>query len=149
MKVLKGIIVNHTIKEDLTDEVRFYTTNDDTIAKGDIVSVWAHGRLNFLKVKNVLDTFEYLSAENDGIALEDVPVAMNKVDTTSYATHKAYLSKKKRIEACIKERIAEGAFIKMANDAMKAVSADKKAEIKALQAQLSALEADPSSALNG
>ena len=147
MKVLKGLIVNHTVKEDLTDEVRFYKTTDDSIVKGDIVSVWAHGRLSFLKVKKVLDTFEYLSAENGGVSLEDVSLALNKVDTESYKINKAYMAKKKRIEACIKERIAESSFKRMADESIKGVSADKKAEIKALQAQLEALDADPSSAL--
>lgn len=148
MKVLKGLIVNHTIKEDLTDEVRFYTTNDDTIAKGDIVSVWAHGRLSYMKVKSVLDTFEYLSAENGYVELDDVPLALNKVDTTSYNINKAYLAKKKRIEACIAERIKEGEYNNRIDSAIKGVSADKKAEIKALQGQLAALDADPSSALD-
>lgn len=149
MKVLKGIIVNHTVKEDLTDEVRFYKTNDDTIVKDDIVSVWAHGRLSYMKVKNVLDTFEYLASENGGTLLEDVSLALNKLDTSAYNINKAYLAKKKRIEACIAERISEGVFNNKVAEAIKGVSASKKAEIKALQAQLSALEADPSTALNG
>ena len=147
MKVLKGTLVNHTVKEDLDGESRFYTTTDDSIVKGDVVVVWAHSRLSFLKVKKVLDTFEYLSAENDGIELEDVSLALNKVDTTAYNINKAFLAKKKRIEACIKERIAEGTVNKMIDEGIKGVSASKKAEIKALQAQLDALIADPSTAL--
>ena len=147
MKVLKGTLVNHTVKEDLTDEVRFYKTTNDTIAKGDIVTVWAHGRLGFLKVKKVLDTFEYLSTENNGVALEDVSLALNKVDTKEYNINKAFLTKKKRIEACIDERIDEGRYeTEMAED-LKKVSADKKAEIKALQAKLEALKANPETAL--
>lgn len=148
MKVLKGTLVDHTVKEDLGEGTRFYTTNDETIVKGDIVSVWAHGRLGYFKVKKVLETFEYLSAENNDIELEDVSLALNKVDTTSYNIHKAFLAKKKRIEACIAERVAEGAMNKMTDEAIKAVSPEKKAEIKALQDQLKALIADPKTALD-
>ena len=147
MKVLKGTLVNHTVKEDLSNEVRFYKTTDDTIAKGDIVSVWAHGRLGFFKVKSVLDTFEYLASENNDVDLEDVSLALNKVDTKEYNINKAFLTKKKRLEACITERIAEGNFKKLVDDGIKGVSADKKAEIKALQAKLEALKANPESAL--
>ena len=147
MKVLKGTLVNHTVKNDLDGEVRFYTTNDDSIVKGDIVAVWAHGRLGFLKVSKVLETFEYLSAENNDIELEDVSLALNKIDTKEYNINKAFLAKKKRIEACITERIAEGHFDKVTDEAIKSVSAEKKAEIKALQEQLKALVANPASAL--
>lgn len=148
MKVLKGTLVNHTVKNDLDGEVRFYKTTDDSIVKGDIVAVWAHGRLGFLKVSKTLETFEYLSAENNDIELDDVSLALNKIDTTEYNINKAFLAKKKRIEACINERIAEGAVNRMADAAIKSVSADKKAEIKALQAQLTALIADPKTALD-
>ena len=148
MKVLKGTLVNHTTKEDLTDEVRFYKTNDDSIVKGDVVAVWAHSRLAFLKVKSVYETYEYLSDENDGISLEDVSLALNKIDVTAYKINKAFLAKKKRIEACIDERIAESATARSISEAIKGVSADKKAEIKALQDQLSALVNDPATALN-
>ena len=147
MKVLKGTLVNHTVKNDLDGEVRFYTTNDESIVKGDVVAVWAHGRLGFLKVSKVLETFEYLSAENNDVELEDVSLALNKIDTTAYTINKAFLAKKKRIEACINERIAEGAVSRVADEAIKNVSADKKAEIKALQEQLKALVANPASAL--
>lgn len=147
MKVIKGILVNHTVKEDLTDEVRFYQTADDSIVKGDVVVVWAHGRLAFLKVKSVLDTFEYLSAENDGIELENVSLAMTKIDTTAYKVNKAFLAKKHRLEACINERIAEGAYDTMVAEGIKKVSAEKKAEIKALKEKLDAMIADPASAL--
>lgn len=147
MKVLKGTLVNHTVKDDLDGEVRFYKTTNDSIVKGDIVVVWAHGRLGFLKVKAVLETFEYLASENNNVELEDVALALNKVDTAEYKINKAYLLKKKRIEACIKERIAEGAFNKSVEDGIKSVSSDKKAEIKALQAQLEALNSNPASAL--
>lgn len=147
MKVLKGTLVNHTTKEDLDGEARFYKTTNDEIVKGDVMVVWAHGRLGFLKVKSVLDTFEYLSAENGGIELEDVSLALNKVDTTEYKINKAFLAKKKRIEACIKERIAEGTFNKAIDEGIKAVSAEKKAEIKSLQDKLKALIADPTTAL--
>lgn len=147
MKVIKGILVNHTTKEDLDGEVRFYQTTDDSIVKGDVVVVWAHGRLSFLKVKNVLDTFEYLAAENDGIELENVSLAMTKVDTTAYKVNKAFLAKKHRLEACINERIAEGAYDNMVAEGIKKVSADKKAEIKALKDKLDTLIADPATAL--
>lgn len=147
MKVLKGTLVNHTTKEDLADEVRFYQTTDNDAAKGDIYVVWAHGRLGFFKVKKVLDTFEYLASENCGVALEDVSLAMTKLDTKPYAINKAFLTKKKRIEACIEERIADGSYEAQVAEDIKKVSADKKAEIKALMAQLDALKANPESAL--
>lgn len=147
MKVLKGTLVNHTVKEDLTDETRFYKTLDDGAVKGDIFTVWAHGKLGFLKVKKVLDTFEYLASENSGVALEDVSLAMTKIDTKAYAINKAFLTKKKRIEACIAERIEDGKYDTMVAEDLKKVSAEKKAEIKALQAQLEALKANPETAL--
>lgn len=147
MKVIKGILVNHTTKEDLDGEVRFYQTTDDSIVKGDVVVVWAHGRLSFLKVKNVLDTFEYLAAENAGIELENVSLAMTKVDTNAYKVNKAFLAKKHRLEACINERIAEGAYDNMVAEGIKKVSADKKAEIKALKDKLDTLIANPATAL--
>ena len=147
MKVIKGILVNHTVKEDLDSEVRFYQTTDDSIVKGDVVVVWAHGRLGFLKVKSVLDTFEYLASENDGTELENVSLAMGKVDTTEYKVNKAFLAKKHRLEACINERIAEGAYDTMIAEGIKKVSADKKAEIKALKDKLDALIENPATAL--
>lgn len=147
MKVIKGTLVNHTIKEDLDSEVRFYQTTDDSIAKGDVVVVWAHGRLGFLKVKSILDTFEYLSAENNDVELENVPLAMTKIDTTEYKINKAFLAKKHRLEACINERIGEASYDNLVANGIKMASTEKKAEIKALKAKLDALVENPASAL--
>lgn len=148
MKVLKGTLVDHTTKEDLGNETRFYKTTDESIAKNDIVVVWAHGRLGFMKVKAILETFEYLASENNDTILEDVPLALNKVNNEEYKINKAFLAKKRRIEACIEERIEDGKIEMEISEAIKEVTPEKKEEIKALQAQLKALIADPKSALD-
>lgn len=147
MKVLKGTLVNHTVKDDLDSEVRFYKTTDDSVVKGDVVVVWAHGRLGFLKVKSVLETFEYLASENGYTELEDVNLALNKVNTEEYKINKAFLLKKKRIEACIAERLAEETAKADLDDGIKKATGAKKDEIKALKAQLDALIANPKTAL--
>lgn len=147
MKVLKGTLVNHTVKNDLDNEVRFYKTTNDDVKSGDIFVVWAHGRLGFLKVAKVFDTFEYLASENGDTELEDVSLAMNKVNTEEYQINKAFLAKKKRLEACINERIAESSYDNIVAEGIKKVSAEKKAEIKALKDKLDALIENPASAL--
>ena len=147
MKIMKGILVDHSKKVNPDAETRFYKTTLDDVAVDDVFSVWAHGRLTYFKVKTVLDTFECLPAENCGTALEDVSIALNKVDFKAYNVTKAALAKTKRIKACIAERIAEGKAKKELDDLIKATTGDEKESIKALMAQLKALSDNPESAL--
>lgn len=147
MKVLKCLIVNHTKKEDYSSEVRFYVTKEDEVAKGDVFSVWAHGRLAYAKVQKVFAKYEYLKSENNGVALEDLPVAMNRVDTHSYNVFKAVAAKTKRLTACLQERLEDGKKTRAVSDALKELKGEAKADAQALIDALKALEENPESAL--
>lgn len=147
MKVLKCLIVNHTKKEDYSSEVRFYVTKEDEVAKGDVFSVWAHGRLAYAKVQKVFAKYEYLKSENNGVALEDLPVAMNRVDFHSYNVFKAVAAKTKRLTACLQERLEDGKKTRAVSDALKELKGEAKADAQALIDALKALEENPESAL--
>ena len=147
MKVLKCLIVNHTKKEDYSSEVRFYVTKEDEVAKGDVFSVWAHGRLAYAKVQKVFAKYEYLKSENNGVALEDLPVAMNRVDFQSYNVFKAVAAKTKRLTACLQERLEDGKKTRAVSDALKELKGEAKADAQALIDALKALEENPESAL--
>lgn len=147
MKVLKCLIVNHTKKEDYSSEVRFYVTKEDEVAKGDVFSVWAHGRLAYAKVQKVFAKYEYLKSENNGVALEDLPVAMNRVDFHSYSVFKAVAAKTKRLTACLQERLEDGKKTRAVSDALKELKGEAKADAQALIDALKALEENPESAL--
>ena len=149
MKVMKGILVNHTTKTPDCAEQRFYTTTVEDVAKDDVFAVWAHGRLSFFKVKSVMETYEYLPAENGGVKLEDVSNALNRIDFKAYNVAKKVLEKTKRIRACIAERLAEAKESQQIADLIKTASTtERKAEIKALQDQLKALAENPESVLD-
>ena len=147
MKVLKGILVDHTNKESLDSETRFYKTTVDTVEKNDVFVVWAHGRLGFFKVRKVFETFEYLTSENGGVDLEDVPLTLNKVNNEEYKLAKAVLQKEKRIKQCIKERIAEAEIDVEVEEGIKKSTPAIKEAIKELQNQLKMLKEHPETAL--
>lgn len=147
MLVMKGILVQHTKKENEDAEVRFYTTNVEEVLKGDIFAVWAHGKLAFFKVQKVFAKYEYLKAENGGVALEDVPMAMTRIDTKSYNVFKIVAAKTKRLTAALQERIEEGRKGRAFADALAELKGEKKAEAKALMDAIKALEENPESAL--
>ena len=147
MKVLNGVLVNHTKKVDSDAEERFYLTADDSVMKGDIFSVWAHGRLAYFKVMNVMEKYEYLKAENDFVELENIPFALTKVDFEAYNVNKAYVAKRARIVACLKERVAESGLDSDLDAKVKGLKGDAKKDADALVAALKALDADPKTAL--
>lgn len=147
MKVLNGVLVNHTKKVDCDAEERFYLTTDDSVKKGDIFSVWAHGRLAYFKVMNVMEKYEYLKAENDFVELENIPFALTKVDFEAYNVNKAYVAKRARIVACLKERVAESGLDSDLDAKVKGLKGDAKKDADALVAALKALDADPKTAL--
>ena len=95
-----------------------------------------------------METYEYLPSENDGIKLEDVSVALNRIDFKAYTVAKKVLEKTKRIRACIAERLAEAKESQQIAELIKtANTTERKAEIKALQDQLKALAENPESVL--
>ena len=147
MKVLNGVLVNHTKKVDSDAEERFYLTADDSVKKGDIFSVWAHGRLAYFKVMNVMEKYEYLKAENDFVELENIPFALTKIDFEAYNVNKAYVAKRARIVACLKERVAESGLDSDLDAKVKGLKGDAKKDADALVAALKALDADPKTAL--
>lgn len=147
MLVMKGILVQHTKKENDNAEVRFYKTELAEVAKSDIFAVWAHGKLAFFKVQKVFAKYEYLKAENGGVALEDVPMAMTRIDTKSYNLFKIVGAKTKRLTAALQERIEEGRKGRALADALTELKGEKKAEAKALLDALKVLEENPESAL--
>lgn len=148
MKVLKTVLVNHTKKESDDAEVRFYATQLDEVAKGDIFSVWAHGKLAYAKVKKVYARYEYLASENNGVSLEDLPQAMNQIDFKSYNIFKAVAAKTKRLTAVLQERLLDGRKEKELADAMANLKGQTKVDVKAILDDLKALEANPESALD-
>ena len=142
MKVLNGVLVNHTKKVDCDAEERFYLTADDSVKKGDIFSVWAHGRLAYFKVMNVMEKYEYLKAENDFVELENIPFALTKIDFEAYNVNKAYVAKRARIVACLKERVAESGLDSDLDAKVKGLKGDAKKDADALVAALKALDAE-------
>lgn len=148
MKVLKTVLVNHTKKESDDAEVRFYATQLDEVAKGDIFSVWAHGKLAYAKVKKVYARYEYLASENNGVSLDDLPQAMNRIDFKSYNIFKAVAAKTKRLTAVLQERLLDGRKEKELADAMANLKGQTKVDVKAILDDLKALEANPESALD-
>ena len=147
MKVLNGVLVDHTKKVFDDAEERFYLTADDSVKKGDIFSVWAHGRLAYFKVMKVMEKYEYLKAENDFVELENIPFALTKVDFEAYNVNKAYVAKRARIVACLKERVAESGLDSDLDAKVKGLKGDAKKDADALVAALKALDADPKTAL--
>lgn len=147
MKVLKTILVNHTKKEPEYAETRFYVTELDDVAKGDVFSVWAHGKLTYAKVKQVMEKHEYLSTENGGTMREDLPIAMNRIDTTTYQINKKAQSELKRLNACLQERIIEGKYQAAIDATIKALTGEAKDEVKAILAKIKGIETDPCSVL--
>lgn len=147
MKVLNGVLVNHTKKVFDDAEERFYLTVDDSVKKGDIFSVWAHGRLAYFKVMNVMEKYEYLKAENDFVELENIPFALTKIDFEAYNVNKAYVAKRARIIACLKERVAESGLDSDLDAKVKGLKGEAKKDADALVAALKALDADPKTAL--
>lgn len=147
MKVLNGVLVDHTKKVDCDAEERFYLTTDDSVKKGDIFSVWAHGRLAYFKVTKVMEKYEYLKAENDFVELENIPFALTKIDFEAYNVNKAYVAKRARIVACLKERVAESGLDSDLDAQVKGLKGDAKKDADALVAALKALDADPKTAL--
>lgn len=147
MKVLNGVLVDHTKKVGCDAEERFYLTTDDSVKKGDIFSVWAHGRLAYFKVMNVMEKYEYLKAENDFVELENIPFALTKIDFEAYNVNKAYVAKRARIIACLKERVAESGLDSDLDAKVKGLKGDAKKDADALVAALKALDADPKTAL--
>ena len=110
-------------------------------------SVWAHGRLAYAKVQKVFAKYEYLKSENNGVALEDLPVAMNRVDFHSYNVFKAVAAKTKRLTACLQERLEDGKKTRAVSDALKELKGEAKADAQALIDALKALEENPELAL--
>lgn len=148
MQVLKGLIVDHTKKEDYSSEERFYSVpSDEPVAKGDVFAVWAHGRLAFFKVKAVLQTYEYLKAENNGVLLDDIPFVLTKIDFEAYNINKAYNAKRARLVACLKERISEGASTEEFAASVKSLKGQTKKDAEALLASLKEIDDNPSKAL--
>lgn len=147
MKVLNGVLVNHTKKVGCDAEERFYLTTDDSVKKGDIFSVWAYGRLAYFKVMKVMEKYEYLKAENDFVELENIPFALTKIDFEAYNVNKAYVAKRARIIACLKERVAESGLDSDLDTKVKGLKGDAKKDADALVAALKALDADPKTAL--
>lgn len=147
MKVLKCIMVDHTKKEPANPETRFYVTELDEVCKGDIFSVWAHGKLAYAKVKKVFAKYEYLSSDNGGVAREDLPVALNRIDFKSYNVFKKVTAKMKRLEACLQERIVDGRNEKTVAEAIKELKGEAKKEVAEILKQIEAIKADPEAVL--
>lgn len=148
MKVLKCVLVDHSKKESENAEVRFFVTELDEVAKGDIFAVWAHGKLAYAKVKKVFAKYEYLSSDNNGIAREDLPVALNRIDFKSYNVFKKVQAKLKRLQACLEERIVDGKKEKTIAEAMKGLKGEAKAEVEAILKNIATIESNPESVLD-
>lgn len=148
MKVLKCVLVDHSKKTPECPETRFYTTELDEVAKGDIFSVWAHGRLAYAKVVKVFAKYEYLASDNNGVAREDLLPVLGRIDFKSYNVVKKVQAKLKRLTACLQERIVDGKGEKDIAEAMKSLKGEAKAEVGAILADIDALKANPESVLD-
>ena len=147
MKVLKTVLVNHSKNESAEAETRFYRTDLDEVANGDIFAVWAHGKLAYAKVKKVFNKYEYLKAENGGVELDDVPFALNRIDFKSYNLFKAVSAKTKRLTSALKERIEEMKEKKTLKDVLAGTTKEIRTDVDAILADIEALKANPESAL--
>lgn len=148
MKVLKCVLVDHTKKTPEFAETRFYTTEIDEVAKGDIFAVWAHGKLAYAKVVKVFAKYEYLASDNGGVAREDLAPAMNRIDFKSYNIIKKVQAKLKRLTACLQERIVDGKGEKDIAEAVKGLKGETKAEVEAILSGIAELKANPESVLD-
>lgn len=148
MKVLKCMLVDHTKKTPEYPETRFYTTELDEVAKGDIFSVWAHGKLAYAKVVKVFAKYEYLASDNNGVAREDLLPVLGRIDFKSYNVVKKVQAKLKRLTACLQERIVDGKGEKDIAEAVKGLKGEAKAEVGAILADIDALKANPESVLD-
>ncbi|MBQ2174483.1 MAG: hypothetical protein II453_05310 [Alphaproteobacteria bacterium] len=142
MKVLKGVLTNHTVSNTLPKEVRFYATTVEDVKAGDIFAVWAHSELTYVKVTDVFEKYNYLKAENGGVDFEHLPLALNRIDFDAYKDIKEKRAKKDRLVACLNERIAEGTKNAEVEKLIKEVSGSAKDEIKALRDEIKALTAE-------
>lgn len=142
MKVIKGTLTNHTVKSSMDSETRFYVTTEIEPKAGDVFAVWAHSKLAYLKVTDVYEKFEYLASENGGVDFEHLPLALNRIDFDAYKDTKEKRAKKDRLLACLAERMAESERDNKVNEMIASAKGVVKAEIKAIQDQLKALEAD-------
>ena len=142
MKVLKGVLTDHTVSNGLPKETRFYVTTVEDVKAGDIFSVWAHSKLAYFKVTDIYEKFEYLKAENGGVDFEHLPLTLNRVDLDSYKATKEKRAKKDRLIACLKERIAESERDNSINKLIAEATGSSKTEIKALKDQIKALDAE-------
>lgn len=149
MQVLKTILVNHTKKEPMETEVRFYRTDLDPVAKGDVFSVWAHGKLAYAKVVDVYTSATYLKADNGFTEINDIPYAMNRLVTEFYKLNKAYTEKMNHLKAVLDERVAEARAAKEQAEILKSVAVKGKvpADVKAILDAINALKSNPASAL--
>ena len=140
MKVLKGILTDHTVSNSLPKETRFYVTTETEPKAGDIFSVWAHSKLAYFKVTDVYEKFEYLKAENGGVDFEHLPLTLNRIDLDAYKATKEKRAKKDRLLACLKERIDEGTRDANIDELISKAKGVAKEEIKTLKAQIKALD---------
>lgn len=140
MKVVKGILTDHTVSNSLPKEVRFFVTTETEPKAGDLFSVWAHSKLSYLKVTDVYEKFEYLKSENNGVDFEHLPLTLNRIDLDAYKATKEKRAKKDRLLACLKERMEEGVRDANIDEMIAKAKGDAKEEIKALKAQIKALD---------
>lgn len=144
--VMFGNLVNKTGKNSVDGEARVYTFQGD-VAKGDVFSVWAHSELAYFKVKKAINKFEYVSSDNNGVALSDLKPVIQKIDFKSYNLAKKFTAKMRGYLAALHERCEEAKAKGDIEDVIKSLKGEKKADVQALVDAIEALKADPESVL--
>lgn len=145
--VLFGNLITSTSKSADKGEARVYTYQGD-VAKGDIFSVWAHSKLAYFKVSKVINKYEYVSTDNDGVALSDLKPVIQPVCFKSYNIAKAFTAKMRGLLAALHERVDEAKAKGDIEGVIKSLKGEKKADVQALVDAIEALKADPESAMS-
>lgn len=142
--IMFGNLITKTGKNAVDGEARVYTFNGD-VAKGDVFSVWAHSELSYFKVKKVINKFEYVSSDNNGVALSDLKPVIQKVDFKSYNLAKKFTVKMRGYLAALHERCEEAKAKGDIENVIKSLKGEKKADVQALVDAIEALKANPES----
>lgn len=142
--VIFGNLITKTGKNAVDGEARVYTFNGD-VAKGDVFSVWAHSELAYFKVKKVINKYEYVSSDNNGVALSDLKPVIQKIDFKSYNLAKKFTAKMRGYLAALHERCEEAKAKGDIESVIKSLKGEKKADVQALVDAIEALKANPES----
>lgn len=144
--ILYGHICDHTKKTDHDGELRIYASDNESVKKGDVFSVWYSGRLAHFRADEVKSPYLCKQEDFGYKSVEEVPYVLGIVDVDNYKLQKAYNKKLYELKAIQAARLAE-AKQKVELDKLIKDHATVSPELKAVTADIKKLMEDPKSAL--